>query len=121
MPRLERTTADPDLAGVRRQLTGEHVEQLVLSLTLERRDAEDLSRAQRERDVLHVLHGQRVDLERRRRVVCPARRRVRVALDRLAGGLRGFGPEHVLDDSLLAALLWDDRRDRCAVAQDRRA
>ena len=102
------------------------VEQLVLALALERRDAEDLAGAQRERDAVRgrptggssTSSADRASsaLGRRPR---PRRRPSRSAAS--AAALRRLGPEHVLDDLLLAALLRHDRRDRTAVAQDRRA
>ena len=100
-----------------RLLAGEHVEELVLALRLERGDPEDLAGPELERDV-----GERLaDLE-------PAhleRRRPGGDLDPLplrgrlgdAGRTRDLLAEHELDDLLLAALV----RDRACRRHRRRA
>ena len=105
-----------------RLLAGEHVEELVLALRLERRDPEDLARTERERDVGERLADlEPAHLERRAASVgeldpLPLRRRLGDA-----GRTRDLLAEHVLDDLLLAALLRDERADVAAVAQHGRA
>jgi hypothetical protein len=123
VPRLQPLPRRAHDARRRRPFPAEHVEEIVLALALERRDAEDLAGAQRERDLLNETRGQGIDLERRLGLVEGPSRRLDlggVALGGLGRRARGLRAEHVLDDPLLAALLRRNRGDRAAVAQDRR-
>ena len=123
MPRVERLPAKPDLPSLRLPLAGEGLEQLVLALAFERRDAEHLARADRERDALHGAEPEVLGLQhgvdglglyrRRRRLLFGDLRRLRLRTSR-------FGAEHDLDDPGLAAFLRDHRPDVHPVAQDRR-
>ena len=126
LPGWRRTDASPAsgspltsiVAGGRALLPGEHREELVLALALERRDPEDLARVQREGDVRERLaDAHAANLE------CP--RDIGGDLDPLAlrrrlgtlGRLGDLGPEHELDDLLLAALRRHERADVGAVAE----
>ena len=102
-------------------LAGEHLEELVLALRLERRDAEDLARPERERDVGERLADlQPAHLERRSAVrdLDPLARRRRLGA---LGGAGDLLAEHELDDLLLAALPRHERADVAAVAEHGRA
>ena len=127
MPRLELSPGDADLSAARPQLAGEGREQVVLALALERGDSEHLAGTQGERDTVHGADAEVDDLERgtvaraRRRSLARMRRSLLLFELRGAGlRLRRLGPQHVLDDSLLAALLRLERPDVPAVAQHRR-
>ena len=124
MPCLERRPAHAHGAVRRRLLARQDVEEVVLPLAVEGRDPEHLAGPEYERDLVHLARLEPLDLEDGLGCLHP-RRRVRhfggVALDRLDRRPRGLGPQHVLDDPLLPALLGHDRRDRAAVAEDRRA
>ena len=116
MARTQRLPLDEDVAAGLALLAGEHVEELVLALRLERRDPEDLARPERERHVGERLADlEPAHLERRRPGgeldPLPLRRRLGDA-----GRTRDLLAEHVLDDLLLAALL----RDRACRRRRRR-
>ena len=127
MPRLELSPGDADVTAARPQLAGEGREQVVLALALERGDSEHLAGTQGERDTVHGADAEVDDLERgtvaraRRRSLARMRRSLLLFELRRAGlRLRRLGPQHVLDDSLLAALLRLERPDGMTVAEHRR-
>ncbi len=109
--------------AVRRALlSGEHREQLVLALSLERCDPEDLAGVQGEGDVGERLaHPHAANLECRRRVgreLDPLAVRCRLGA---LGSACDLCAEHELDDLLLAPFAGHERADVAAVPEDGRA
>ncbi len=126
MPRAELAAVDEQPARRGTPLPREHVEELVLSLSLECGDPEDLAGLHGERDVEHrVADAERLDRERYAvaghdhafaRGCRPVGGRLRPRL-----GLRRLRTEHRRDDLLLASLGGHEDADVAAVAEDRRA
>src|SRR4051794_34807234 len=120
MARLERLAGDDELSGTRRGLAGEDVEELLLTLPLQRRNAEHLARPHGEREIRQLSGRDATHLERGCAFVVPSTGSG-VAFHRDRRGARRLRPEHVLDNRDLSALARVDLGDRAAVSQDRRA
>ncbi len=117
---LQLSTASHDLAAVMAAYPRDTVEQFLLPLTLERGDAENLSRPKAEGDMLeHMAVAKIADFKRHRL-------RIRAALEPSPRGLGGTGfqldAKHERDDSVFAPSggVGDDA-DGDAIAQNRGA
>ena len=95
-------------------LARERLEEVVLALAFERRQAEDLATPEGERDTLDPADPQVLDREHRLLLGHDRRRGLAFAVGaphRLGFRLCGLRAEHEVDDLGLAALLRHDRAD----------
>ena len=108
-----------DLAGLDGADAGDALEKLLLALSLQRRDAENLARPQAERHAIEHPAGQVPHFERRRGVARQTRRDL--FADRRRPGALDLAAEHQRDDLVLAAGRRLRHADDDAVAQHRGA